>query len=140
LALDVDALRTSFGVAIVRQPDLTHVFYEELFARHPEAKPLFFRRPLEVQEQMLATTIVAALDHLEDAEWLRDELGALGARHAEYGVSEEMYGWVAESLLATLARAVGDDWTPAYEAAWRDALAAIAGLMLAGYTKPEAVA
>lgn len=140
MALDVDALRTSFGVVIARQTDLTHVFYEELFARHPDTKPLFFRRPLQVQEQMLAETLVAALDHLEDGDWLRDKLGELGARHAGYGVTEEMYGWVAEALLATMARSAGDAWTPAYEAAWREALAAIAALMLAGYSKPEAVA
>ena len=132
MALDADALRTSFGLVIERQPDLTHVFYDDLFARHPEARKLFFRRPREVQERMLAETLVAALDHLEDGEWLTRQLGALGAQHAEYGVTEEMYGWVAETLVATLAREAGDAWSPSYEAAWREALAAIAGLMLAG--------
>jgi len=51
-----------------------------------------------------------------------------------------MYGWVAEVQLATLARAAGDAWSPAYEAAWRDALTAIAELMLAGYPPQESVA
>lgn len=132
MALDVDALRTSFGVVIERQPELTHVFYEDLFERHPEVRRLFFRRPREVQERMLAETLVAALDHLEDGDWLTAQLGTLGAQHADYGVTEEMYGWVAETLIATLAREAGDAWSPAYEAAWREALTAIAGLMLAG--------
>jgi hemoglobin-like flavoprotein len=132
MALDVGALRTSFGVVIERQPDLAHVFYDDLFERHPDARQLFFRRPREVQERMLAETLVAALDHLEDGEWLTTKLGVLGAQHAEYGVTEEMYGWVAETLIATLAREAGDAWSPAYEAAWREALTAIAGLMLAG--------
>jgi len=140
MALDVDALRASFGVVIDRQPDLTKVFYEELFARHPEARALFSRRPMAVQERMLAETLVAAMDHLEDPAWLSEQLAALGARHAEYGVTTEMYGWVAEVLLATLARAAGDAWSPAYEAAWRDALTAIAELMLAGYPPQESVA
>lgn len=139
MALDAEALRSSFGLVIERRPDLTHVFYENLLERHPEARRLFFRRPLEVQEKMLAETLVAALDHLEDAAWLSDTLAALGARHAEYGVTEEMYGWVATALVDTLAAAAGDDWTPAYEHAWRDALAAISGLMLTGYPKPELV-
>lgn len=140
MALDVDALRGSFGVVIERQPDLTRVFYEELFERHPEARALFTRRPMAVQEQMLAETLVAALDHLEEPAWLTVKLGELGAKHAEYGVTREMYGWVAESLLATLERAAGDAWTPAYEMAWRDALTAIAALMLAGYPEQESVA
>jgi hemoglobin-like flavoprotein len=140
MALDVDGLRASFDVVIARQPDLTHVFYEELFVSHPEARSLFSRKPMEVQERMLAETLVAALDHLEDAEWLRTNLAALGARHAEYGVTPEMYGWVAGALLTTLAQVAGADWTPAYETAWSDALGAIQSLMLAGYpSTPAAV-
>ena len=139
MALDVDAVRTSFGLVIERQPDLTRVFYQELFARHPEARALFSRQPMEVQERMLAETLIAALDHLDDADWLRTTLSELGRRHSEYGVTDEMYGWVAETLLATLTRAAGDDWTPAYEAAWREALGAIAGMMLAGYPERRAV-
>jgi hemoglobin-like flavoprotein len=140
MALDVDALRASFALVIDREPNLTAVFYEELFARHPEARSLFFRRPPEVQERMLAETLVAALDHLEDVGWLSEKLAELGRRHAEYGVVDEMYGWVAETLLATLERAGGDGWTAGYAAAWRDALEAIASLMLAGYPEREALA
>ena len=140
MGLDADALRTSFGVVIDRQPDLTKAFYEELFERHPEARALFTRKPMAVQEQMLAETLVAALDHLDDPAWLSEQLAALGAKHADYGVTAEMYGWVADALLATLERAAGDAWTPAYETAWRDALTAIAELMLAGYPPQESVA
>jgi hemoglobin-like flavoprotein len=140
MALDVDALRASFGAVIDRQPDLTKVFYEELFARRPEARALFGRRPMAAQERMLAETLVAAMDHLEDPAWLSEQLAALGAKHAAYGVTTEMYGWVAEALLATLERAAGDAWSAAYEAAWRDALTAIAELMLAGYPQQESVA
>lgn len=140
MALDADALHASFGLAIERQPNLTAVFYEQLFARHPEARPLFFRRPLEVQERMLAETLVAALDHLDDGAWLSEKLAELGRRHAEYGVGGEMYGWVAEALLATLETAAGDGWTAAYTAAWRDALGAITDLMMAGYPERQALA
>ena len=140
MALDVDGLRTSFELVITRQPDLTHVFYEELFARHPEARPLFSRNPMEVQERMLAETLVAALDHLEDGEWLRSNLAALGARHAGYGVTPAMYGWVADALLATLGQVAGDQWTDAYRTAWTEVLGAIESLMLAGYpSTPAAV-
>jgi len=138
MALDIDALRGSFEVVITRQPDLTHVFYQELFVRHPEARSLFSRGPMEAQERMLAETLVAALDHLEDAEWLRTNLAALGARHAEYGVTPEMYGWVAEALLTTLARIAGSDWTDEYQTAWSEVLGAIQSLMLAGYPSTRA--
>jgi len=138
MALDVDGLRAGFELALARQPDLTHVFYEELFVRHPEARALFSRNSMEVQERMLGETLVAALDHLEDGEWLRSNLAQLGARHAEYGVTPAMYGWVADALLATFARAAGEDWTDAYANAWSDVLAAIESLMLAGYPSAQA--
>jgi hemoglobin-like flavoprotein len=140
MAPDVDRLRTGFALVLARQPDLTHVFYEELFARHPEARALFSRNPIEVQERMLAETLVAAMDHLEDAEWLQSNLAALGARHAEYGVTQVMYSWVAESLLMTLANVAGGDWTDDDAKVWSEALGAIEALMLAGYPTAPTVA
>lgn len=85
---------------------------------------------------MLAEALVAVMDHLEDASWLQASLRQLGAKHAAYGVTEEMYGWVGESLLATLSKVAGSDWTPAHETAWKDTYGAIADMMLAGYPVP----
>ncbi len=135
MALDVSLLRTSFDMALARQPDLTHVFYQELFARHPAAGPLFVGTDMAVQEQMLAEALVSVLDHLEDAPWLQETLAALGAKHAGYGVTREMYGWVGEALIATLAGAIGDEWTERQTAAWQEAFGAIAGMMLDGYPR-----
>src|SRR5262245_28343745 len=108
MALDVQLLRSSFDLALGRQPDLTHVFYEELFARHPDARPLFGRADMAAQEQMLAEALVAVMEHLEDGPWLRSTLATLGAKHAGYGVTPDMYPWVGEALIATLAEVSGD--------------------------------
>src|SRR3712207_7888373 len=43
---------------------------------------------------------------------------SLGRRHVDYGVTPEMYPWVARCLVDTLAELAGDDWTPAMAAAW----------------------
>ena len=56
----------------------------------------------------------------------------LGVKHVDYGVNDVMFDWVGESLLATLAEILADEWTPKLAAAWQDAYAAVAGLMLAG--------
>jgi hemoglobin-like flavoprotein len=56
----------------------------------------------------------------------------MGAKHVDYGVTTEMYGWVGESLLATLAEVAGADWTPPLAIAWTEAYGAIAGLMQMG--------
>lgn len=134
MALDVSLLRGSFETVLARQPDLTHVFYQELFTRHPEAESMFSPDRMGAQEQMLAEAFVAVMDHLEDPAWLGSHLSGLGSRHADLGVTEEMYGWVGESLLATLAKVAGDDWTPELEAAWTEAYGAISELMLEGHS------
>jgi hemoglobin-like flavoprotein len=140
MGLNVDLLRGSFQLALERCPDLTHRFYAELLRRHPQARELFASTSLDVQEQMLAQALVAVMDHLEDAGWLESTLSAMGARHAQYGVTTEMYDWVGECLLATIAEAAGPDWAPDLELAWTDVYAAIVELMLAGYPQARSVA
>jgi hemoglobin-like flavoprotein len=132
MPLDVDLLRESFALVAERQPLFTPRFYEILFERYPEARPLFSRNPGPAQQKMLQEALVAVMDHLADAPWLRATLGAMGKKHLDYGVTREMYGWVGASLVATLAEIAADAWTPAHDRAWTDAYATIAGLMLRG--------
>lgn len=132
MSLNVPLLRSSFDLVIERQPQLTPRFYEILFARYPQVKPLFGRNSGANQAAMLQSALVAVLDKLEDASWLEQTLGAMGAKHVDYGVTTEMYGWVGTSLLAAIAEAAGSDWSPALESAWTDAYGAISGLMLKG--------
>jgi hemoglobin-like flavoprotein len=132
MALEVALLRSSFDLVVERQPQLTPRFYEILFTRYPQARPLFGRRSQEAQQAMLQEALVAVIDHLEDAPWLEQTLGSMGAKHVDYGVTTEMYDWVGDSLLATLAEVAGEQWTPQLAKAWTDAYGAIAGLMQRG--------
>ncbi|MGZ3421723.1 MAG: globin domain-containing protein [Polyangiales bacterium] len=132
MGLNAELLRGSLAVVVEREPQITKRFYEILFERHPGARPLFSRNAPERQQKMLRDAIVAVVDHLEDATWLKDTLGALGRKHIDYGVTREMYGWVGGSLLATLAEIAGDAWTLEVAGAWTEAYGAITALMLAG--------
>jgi hemoglobin-like flavoprotein len=137
VSLDAELLRKSFELIVDRDPAVTHRFYQHLFADFPQAKPLFRATRIEDQEKMLGEAIAAVLDHLEDAPWLTSHLGALGARHVDYGVTDEMYGWVGASLLKTFAQVSGKDWSPNVEAAWGAAYGAIVQLMQAGAKQLE---
>jgi hemoglobin-like flavoprotein len=132
MSLDVDTLRSSFELVLSREPELTHAFYDVLFSKYPQVRPLFSRNTRDRQERMLAEALVAVMDHLEDAPWLTQTLHALGAKHKDYGVTEVMYDWVGDALLTTLARAAGPAWTAQVNAAWTEAYGAIAALMKAG--------
>jgi hemoglobin-like flavoprotein len=131
MALNVELLRSSFALVVEREPEVTHKFYDVLFSRYPEAKPLFSHRSRREQEIMLRDMLVAIVDHLEDGAWLTSQLHALGVKHQGYGVTPEMYTWVGESLLETLAGIAGPAWTPELAAAWKEAYGAVAGLMQA---------
>jgi hemoglobin-like flavoprotein len=132
MSLNIKLLRKSFELVVERSPQLTHRFYEILFERYPQTAAMFPPNRRARQEGMLTEALVAVVDHLEDAPWLTSSLHALGAKHLDYGVSDEMYGWVGDALLRTLAEVAGSAWSPELEAAWAEAFGAIAGLMQEG--------
>ncbi len=138
MALNVPLLRSSFELVVERAPDVTSRFYGNFFRLYPEVKSMFSPDRQKQQEKMLTDALVAVLDHIEDAPWLTETLGALGAKHLDYGVRDEMYGWVARSLLVTLEEVAGEAWSAELETAWSEALTAIAGLMLDGANKARA--
>lgn len=132
MSLNAPLLRQSLEIVVARQPEITPRFYEILFERYPQAAPLFGRNRRQNQARMLQDAIVAVVDHVEDAEWLTTTLHAMGKKHVDYGVKDEMYAWVGEALLATLAEHAGEAWSPEVATAWAEAYAAISGLMIAG--------
>ena len=138
--LNVSLLRSSFALVIDRQPELTTRFYELLFDRYPSVLPLFSGVRMQDQQRMLGEALVALLEHIENADWLADHLTALGAKHVQYGVTDDMYPWVGECLLAAIEEAAGSAWSAELGTAWSDAYAAIAGLMLTGARLRRAVA
>jgi hemoglobin-like flavoprotein len=131
MSVDAALLRGSFDPG--RCPQVVRRFYEILFERYPQVRPIFGNLHTEAQqEEKVAATLVALVQHLENADWLSLTLKPLGARHLDYGVTDEMYGWVGESLLAALAEVAGPDWTPELAAAWTAAYEAVAALMRIG--------
>jgi hemoglobin-like flavoprotein len=135
---DVHLLKESFALVITRCPDFAHRLYDVLFARYPRTKALFTREIDSVQERMLSDVLLAVVDHLDDPPWLEANMTVLGSRHVAYGVTDEMYDWFGESLLATLAEIAGADWTLELERAWADAYGRVAALMKRGAKTAQA--
>ncbi|MFW0784163.1 globin domain-containing protein [Gordonia sp. CPCC 206044] len=130
--MDKTLLESSLSVVDLPDDGLTIRFYEILFERYPQVKPMF-SRDTEVQASMLRSAVISVIDHLDDADWLSTNLGTLGRRHAELGVTEPMYGAVAECMIAAMSEIGGRRWTPEMTEVWTEALTAVASLMLAGY-------
>lgn len=131
MSLDVSLLQASFFVVAQKETDLAMRFYEILFARYPQTQAMF-RRRTEEQAKMLTGALAAVVAHVEDREWLVATLPPLGAKHVQYGVTNEMYDWVGECLIAALEDVCGPDFTPEVKSTWLAAYGAIASLMQSG--------
>ncbi|MCE5292397.1 MAG: globin domain-containing protein [Nocardiaceae bacterium] len=129
--MDKHILETSLSLVDGAEDSLTRRFYEILFDRYPSVRSMF-GADIRPQASMLRGAIVAVLDHLDDAEWLSMTLESLGAKHAGWGVTEPMYGAVAECMIAAMEELGGSSWTPEMTTAWTEALNTVAGLMLQG--------
>ena len=127
---DIGLLRETLEMTLALDDTFPVRFYQRLFAAHPDVRPLFHRNSPGAQNKMFAQKLTAVIDHLDDPDWLARELPHLAANHVRYGVTPEMYPWVGDALIKTLAEACGPHWSAAAEAAWRDAYAQLTRAIL----------
>ena len=132
MGLNVELLRGSFEAVTPMGDKLTARFYELLFERYPQVKPMFANLSMEEQGKKLLASLALIVASLEDGEKLTSYLKELGARHVGYGTQDAHYDAVGECLLVALAETAGDLWNDDLQTAWTDAYAAIASLMTQG--------
>lgn len=130
--LQLDTLRESFQRLIPRSDPLAQRFYDTLFERFPETRPLFEGVCFDDQKRKLVRALALVVRHMEHPDFLRAYLQGLGAIHVAYGVQAEHYPMVAECLLSALSATAGPGWSADDEAAWEGALTLIADAMLEG--------
>ena len=132
MAMDLDALETSFDLVAPRGDELMDAFYSRLFSAAPAVVPLFAHTDLRRQKAMLLSALVLLRKSLRDLDAIVPTLRQLGARHVAYGAQPAHYPVVGEVLIASMAEVAGADWRPEYERAWAAAFAVVAGAMLEG--------
>ena len=106
--------------------------YANIFARAPSVLPLFSETDMDGQKKMLLQTLVVLRKSLRNLDAIVPALQNLGARHARYGVLPEHYPVVGSALLEAMATVGGDEWEPAYTAAWTGAYRVVQDAMLSG--------
>jgi hemoglobin-like flavoprotein len=107
------------------------IFYARLFELDPSLRKLF-TGDMKRQGMMLMSMIASAVRGLSDPNALIPVLTMLGRRHSGYGVVDAHYATVAEALLWTLERGLGDDFTPETREAWVAAYTLMASVMQQG--------
>ena len=116
----VKATLPVIGAAI---DDITPVFYQRMFAAHPELERDLFNRGNQAQgdQQRALAGAIAAYATLLVAEDGRDPLTVLARiahKHASLGITEDQYPIVHEHLFAAIVEVLGDAVTPEVAAAW----------------------
>lgn len=132
MSLDKDLLRKSFALFVACEPDLTHHFYEVLFARFPDMRRLFFRKPPAEQERLLSEIIADLVAHIDDRAYLESILHPLGVKHVGYGATPENYVFVRDALLSTFRHVACVVWNDELASNWRGAYDYFAAIMMEG--------
>ena len=105
------------------------LFYGKLFELDPDLKPLFANSDMKEQGKKLMVMIGTAAKGLDTLGELIPAVQKLGERHVGYGVKAEHYDTVGAALLDTLAKGLGEDFTPEAEEAWTITYTTLATVM-----------
>lgn len=131
-------MKSSFAVVERRAEHAVKFFYSHLFWHNPAMRELFpdSSEDMERQRDRLFAALTHVVAHLED-DGLLPYLHELGRDHRKFRAGPRHYAAVGASLLAALAEAAGEAWTPRVEKAWAEAYRLIADAMLAGAAASE---
>lgn len=129
----IHLLRKSFSQIESQSQIAALSFYRRLFELAPGLRPLF-KSGIEEQSRKFIEMLTLAVSLTDRPGALETELRELGARHLDYGTSEEHYSLVGRALLGMLADMLGTDFTPATRAAWTEFYTGMADAMKKGAT------
>ena len=106
-------------------------FYDDLFDRDPQVRPLF-ADDLIAQRGTLLHELLGLVAAADDLQGFLAHARVLGLRHQRQGIRAADYAFVGEALIAAIGAVVGDGWTSGAEESWRRMYALIADAMLEG--------
>ncbi|OLC49816.1 MAG: hypothetical protein AUH80_00570 [Chloroflexi bacterium 13_1_40CM_4_65_16] len=109
-------------------------FYDDFFARCPEAKPRFAGTDFQRQNKLLRHAFSLLLIFPNQLRAEPSVLARVAERHSrrDLDIPLALYGPFLESLIATVGRS-DPEFSPAVERAWRDTLAPGVAYMQAKY-------
>jgi nitric oxide dioxygenase len=129
-------VQASFAQVAPIAEQAASLFYARLFELAPELRPLF-RGDMAEQGRKLMAMLATVVGGLSRLDTLVPAARALAQRHVAYGAQPEHYAVVGTALLDTLAKGLGDDFTPEVRAAWIEAYGLLSGAMLDAHRAAE---
>lgn len=114
---EIKLVQDSFKKVVPIADTAADIFYARLFETNPEVRPMF-SDDMAKQKKALMGTLAVAVGSLTDLESILPVVQELGVKHVGYGVKDEHYAVVGETLLYTLEKGLGDDWNPELKDSW----------------------
>ena len=123
-------IERSFELAAGRCEDLTPLVYDRLFRVHPETRTMFRTEGSElVKGSMLALTIEAILDFAGSRTGHFRLIECEISSHDAYGTPRDLFIAFFGVIAQTLREILGTDWSPEFDAAWRNLLGEVEALV-----------
>ena len=130
-ATQIELVQSTWKTVLPIENEVARMFYDRLFELDPDLRKLFRTEDLREQGRKLTAMITTAVNGLNRLDAIVPAVQALGRRHADYGVTNSHYDTVAEALLWTLERGLGDNFTHAVRDAWIGVYGLLANTMKA---------
>ncbi|MCI0668750.1 MAG: globin domain-containing protein [Methylococcaceae bacterium] len=130
----ITLVQQSFSKVAPISETAADLFYNRLFEIAPEVRPLF-EGDIKEQGKKLMGVLAVAVRGLSDLPSIVPTVEKLGVKHLDYGVREEHFPIVAEALLWTLEKGLGDAWNDELKKAWTEAYMLLAGTMIGAMKK-----
>nr|AAT01097.1 bacterial hemoglobin [Vitreoscilla stercoraria] len=128
----VDTSKATVPVLKEHGVTITTTFYQNLFAKHPEVRPLFDmgRQASLEQPKALAMTVGAAAQNIENLPAILPAVQKIAVKHCQAGVAARHYPIVGQELLGAIKELLGDAATDDILDAWGKAYGVIADVFI----------
>lgn len=114
-------LQNSLDYLLRNEDEFAEKFYNKVFTKSPHIRELF-NNNMQSQGRLLTHMLGGIVYSMSRPEYLELGLKSLGKSHARYGVLEEHYPIVLESLKETIKEELGELFTERIGKAWERAL------------------
>ena len=124
----IELVKSTWSTVETISDTAAELFYGRLFELDPSLKELF-KGDMAEQGKKLMQMIGVAVANLHQLGEVLVPVQELGKRHVGYKVEAKDYDTVAEALLWTLEKGLGDAWNDDVKAAWTETYVTLASVM-----------
>lgn len=129
MALDSDALRSSWAEVVPLGETAAEIFYGGLFVLAPELR-VMFPAAMGGQRDRLLAALGHIVSNVDDTEALTEFVEQLGRDHRRFAVRPEHYPIVGKALVFTLKTGLGERWTDYLQEQWIEAYSIVSAAMI----------